>query len=285
MSVRDLARAAYLGGRGVQWRFWNAVYERRVKPKGDSAVPFAGFRVIQHPDNPYWVMGRMGELREFLLYAEAARRFCGPNPVILDIGANIGMTVLAFSRISGAQVEGFEPASGTFRYLQRNIEDNNAANARAHNMGVSDFSGDMMMGTGGSLDSREFSVSGGESGGGPMEKVHFEPLDAVAEKLGLARVDYIKIDAKDHEARVLAGAEHILRAHRPAVQVDIVKTPKRDMESFERLEKFIRSYAETNGYRVYQLYKKIIEVPDLDRFFAQPVIQNSIVLVPRRTDA
>lgn len=84
-----------------------AVYENCVKPKGDPVVPFAGFRVLQNPDNPYWIMRRMRDLQEFILYAEAARRFCRPGPVVIDIGANIGMAALAFSRFPGARVESF----------------------------------------------------------------------------------------------------------------------------------------------------------------------------------
>lgn len=226
-------------------------------------------------------MQRTGLTKDYLAYAEAAQRFCGPNPVILDIGANIGVTALAFSRIPGAQVEAFEPASGTFGYLARNIKNNGVATVRAHNIGVSDSACRLPIGSD-SADSRHIMVQDSASGG-HMEEADFETLDGLTERLGLTRVDYIKMDVEGHEDRVLAGAVNTLKTHRPALQLEIVKDSK--FADRSPLFQFVREYAAREECAVYQVYKTVIEVPDLEQFLAQDVIQNDIVLVPRKTES
>ena len=46
-----------------------------------------------------------------------------------------------------------------------------------------------------------------------LERVPVEPLDAVIARLGLARVDFVKIDVEGAEASVIAGAHAVLEDH------------------------------------------------------------------------
>lgn len=55
----------------------------------------------------------------------------GPEPMILDCGSNIGMTMLAFkSRYPAARITAFEPNPLAFTLLERNVVDNGLRDVR-----------------------------------------------------------------------------------------------------------------------------------------------------------
>ena len=66
-----------------------------------------------------------------------------PGDIILDVGTNIGETLLHFSKLAGDDgfVFGFEPDDDeNYKSVQRNISLNNGRNLRVFNLGVSDKS-------------------------------------------------------------------------------------------------------------------------------------------------
>src|SRR5262249_32546921 len=54
-----------------------------------------------------------------------------------------------------------------------------------------------------------------------LERVPIEPLDAVIARLGLGRVDFVKIDVEGAEARVIAGASTVLTTMRPLMLIEV----------------------------------------------------------------
>ena len=54
-----------------------------------------------------------------------------------------------------------------------------------------------------------------------LERVPIEPLDAVIARLGLARVDFVKIDVEGAEASVIAGAATVLSSMRPLMLLEV----------------------------------------------------------------
>jgi FkbM family methyltransferase len=54
-----------------------------------------------------------------------------------------------------------------------------------------------------------------------LERVPIEPLDAVIARLGLAQVDFVKIDVEGAEARVIDGAATVLNAMRPIMLLEV----------------------------------------------------------------
>ncbi len=64
-----------------------------------------------------------------------------PNSVIFDVGANIGLTTLLFSRVvNQSVVYSFEPGAKAFSCLSETLRKNNMSLARAFNFGLSDKS-------------------------------------------------------------------------------------------------------------------------------------------------
>ncbi|WDN90741.1 hypothetical protein BuS5_03712 [Desulfosarcina sp. BuS5] len=63
------------------------------------------------------------------------RALLGPEDVVADIGANIGLTSLLFSNLV-KYVYSFEPSPSTFKILQSNLRSNSTSNVEAVNIGL-----------------------------------------------------------------------------------------------------------------------------------------------------
>lgn len=104
-----------------------ALLRRRVVNKNPgSIVTFKGYKVrINDGPNFYYLCKDIFENR---IYHFDARR---PDPLILDCGSNIGMSVLYYKQeYPSARIIAFEPEPVIFRYLQENITANNIADVR-----------------------------------------------------------------------------------------------------------------------------------------------------------
>jgi FkbM family methyltransferase len=154
------------------------------------------------------------------------------DPVVLDIGANIGVVALALARAAGPRglVHAFEAERLTFHMLAGNMALNCMENVHCHFMAVGEKAGTARIPR---LDYREFanfgslelnreqqSDLGQQARGGEFTEVRMDSIDAMA----LPRVDMIKIDVEGMEAAVLAGAERTIRAHRPLMYVEHLKS-------------------------------------------------------------
>jgi FkbM family methyltransferase len=125
--------------------------------------------------------------------------------VILDIGSNIGASIIYFhEKFPDANIFGFEPHPDTFRILQQNV---------GHLRGVTIFNYGL-----GATDQRiavradqvnfgAFNTRGGfKDRGHPAIPVECDVrrLDTVLREIGIAQVDLIKIDCEGAEADVFS---------------------------------------------------------------------------------
>jgi FkbM family methyltransferase len=125
-----------------------------------------------------------------------------PEDVVIDVGAHFGLYSLLASQ-RAARVLSIEADPRTFRYLERNIAMNRAANVRAVQAGVSDrretlklFGNDAL----GDLGGHSFVPGGGRS---DAVEVQCLPLIEIMKANGLESCDVLKIDVEGFEYRVL----------------------------------------------------------------------------------
>jgi len=64
---------------------------------------------------------------------------------------------------------------------------------------------------------------------GKVIEVPVSRIDALVQRLGLARVDYIKMDIEGAEREALSGARNTLAKHRPTLMIESYQRPD-DME-------------------------------------------------------
>ena len=149
-----------------------------------------------------------------------------PGMVFVDVGANDGyFTLFAARRVGPAgRVVAAEPSSRERAHLQRNLGRNGLDNVSVIPAAIGATSGlaDLHLAHG---------VHAGHNtlGGfahddvvrASLERVAIEPLDSVIARLGLARVDFVKIDVEGAEARVIAGASNVLTSMRPMMLIEV----------------------------------------------------------------
>jgi precorrin-6B methylase 2 len=71
---------------------------------------------------------------------------CEPHFIVLDIGANIGLTAIALARFcSKGKVFAVEASPDTFQYLKENIARAGLKNVSCENMAASAVSGHLML--------------------------------------------------------------------------------------------------------------------------------------------
>ena len=161
------------------------------------------------------VLYRPGTTDPFVLYqvllktGKKAEYYVPPAlkpKTILDIGSNIGASILYFHRqFPDASIFGFEPHPETFRILENNVGDipnvmifnyglgaiNQRVAARAEKANFGGFSTNVRPGNGGrTVDEVECDI---------------RRLDDVLRNIGIAEVDLIKIDCEGAEADVFSA--------------------------------------------------------------------------------
>jgi FkbM family methyltransferase len=197
--TRDAARALSLAGAGVRaqplaklrWRGHDVFY------RPATSDPFAINQVLL----------RRGGKAEYYLPAALDPK------VILDIGSNIGTSILYFhEQFPAAKIYGFEPHPDTFRVLQKNVGAIPSVEIFNYALGAIDQKISL------SFDGADFSGFGAKDAtSSPLGTITTAECEAkhageVMKHLGLDRVDLIKIDCEGAEYDVLSSLpEEMLR--------------------------------------------------------------------------
>ena len=147
------------------------------------------------------------------------------NPLILDIGANIGLIGLSIlAEFPTAKVIAFEPAPFQRRILQKTVKANSLQRrisvesiALGNQSGRASFAVHKSIDTSGSDGFLDTGV------GGPAKqiKVRVSTLDKWWSRNGNPFISIIKMDTEGSELMVLHGAEAVLRECRPTLFLEI----------------------------------------------------------------
>lgn len=142
---------------------------------------------------------------------------------ILDIGTNIGSTLLHFAKLTGDSgfVYGFEPDPINYKECLKNISLNEFKNIKVSNIGLGD-------------ENNEFDLyedSDGNRGGNRISfdqnnnkrksRIKVEKLDDWSEKNQIVDVDLIKIDIEGFEYKALMGGEELIRKNLPILFIEL----------------------------------------------------------------
>ena len=125
--VRRMGRSAV----GTVGKVRAAWHKARWRRRAFAARPGAVFRCLGYTvrinDGPnFFVLYHDVVLREVYRFTA-----CRPNPVILDCGSNIGMSILYFKHLyPQARIIAFEPDPGIVGYLHENMKTNGQTDVR-----------------------------------------------------------------------------------------------------------------------------------------------------------
>jgi len=152
--------------------------------------------------------------------------------VFVDVGANIGRYTISVAKIVGNKglVIAVEPYPENYKTLVKNVRLNDLKNVVAVNIAAWSRK-------------RELKLFIGNTHGHHSVKKNFglgsisvqgEALDDVLNKLGVEKVDFIKIDVEGAELEVLKGLTKTLEKYNPTVIVEIQKAPEKVREFISR---------------------------------------------------
>jgi FkbM family methyltransferase len=144
------------------------------------------------------------------------------QPVVLDIGANIGNHSLAFATAVGREgcIHAFEPLPRAYELLRDNVTRNQLDKAViTHQCALSDSDGSatFYMNLDGNLGASGFDKRSDQVEAMTLPR---RQGDGYLRELGVRRVDLIKIDAEAHEAFVLRGLRETLARDLPILAME-----------------------------------------------------------------
>jgi FkbM family methyltransferase len=140
--------------------------------------------------------------------------------VVLQVGANIGLTAILFSRLAKT-VYAFEPSPTTFGILKANLSRARADNVQALNLGAGEREEQLTI---------TFATNN-RSGGFVSDKIQ-PKLGHTTEQIAIhsldghfgqtaERINFLKIDVEGFEGHVIRGARGLLEKHKPIVALEM----------------------------------------------------------------
>jgi FkbM family methyltransferase len=175
--------------------------------------------------------------------------------VFIDIGVNVGQTLLAFKSRSEGAYFGFEPNPACVYYVNELITVNRLENARVLPVGLSNVTCLGKFYRKGQIDSAGTTVSELRPDYYTTEQVSYVPLFRFDDlHLGIGTVSLIKVDVEGAELEVLQGLESTIRKDKPLIICEILDAHSQDnvapmQKRADQLMGFVRS----NGYQVYRI--------------------------------
>jgi FkbM family methyltransferase len=193
---------------------------------------------------PYVLLEQDDWFEEEILFVRKALR---PGQRAVDIGANHGVYSVALAGAVGAtgRVWSVEPAATTADLLEETMRLNGMPQSALIRGAVSDRTGCAHLRTGEHSELNALTDSKADGVAVPAWM-----LDDLARAHGLQGIDFLKIDAEGHEARILEGARAFLKAESPLVMFEIAAGAKRNVALEDRLR--------AAGYGIFRL------IPGLD---------------------
>lgn len=214
-------------------------------------VELAG-EIVERRDGLVWSLDRSDYMSQDLYWSSAndraelrhALRVMPRGGVMLDVGANFGSYCVTMADRLHQQctIHAFEPHPIVFERLRTNIALNGATAVIAYHEGLSDRE-----------DTASVVETRGHSGATylrPGRDVAVTTLDRFCERVALAQLDLVKIDAEGAELRILRGGAATLTRFRPALLLELnAPTLAREGGSIADVLAWLRS----SNYRVYSI--------------------------------
>lgn len=134
------------------------------------------------------------------------------NPVIFDVGANIGDSLFYFKYLyPNAQIYCFEPVKSSFAMLQKNSRVNSFQDVSLFNEGLFDTDGEAEIVAGSDGSAFTLMVKEESADSSTMnEKIRLRQLSKRIPQLGIKKIDLVKIDIEGSETAVMRDVEPVL---------------------------------------------------------------------------
>ena len=180
------------------------------------------------------------------------------NPTLLDVGVNVGQTLLSFKASFPEGVyRGFEPIPASVFYVQNLIKKNSITDSVVIPAGLSDVTGIVKI-----YVSSNYPTGSGSTMSLGIKSLKKKTasyaavyrLDELYEKLEIGGVDVIKIDVEGSESLVLKGAVSTIQKFLPPIIIEIL--PEDGKNKARSVQKdAILKFCEQLGYELWKVEK------------------------------
>jgi FkbM family methyltransferase len=132
-------------------------------------------------------------------------RILKPRMTVMDVGANVGWFTLLSAKLVGEDglVVALEPDPQNFSLLSKSVETNRLKNVTLLKEAASDADGVALLGLSKNGNTGAHAIT--RAVDGDAISVSSSKLDTVARRLGVRRIDLVKIDVEGHEPQVMSG--------------------------------------------------------------------------------
>ena len=137
------------------------------------------------------------------------------NPLVFDVGANLGQTVQKFcGYFEKPQIHAFEPGDEAFQNLTKNTQ--GLSNVRAVNCGMGARREEKTFVENTYPDMSSFLEPGDDSWGVVIQRrtLALNTIDDYCARTGIAEIDILKSDTQGYDLEVLRGASRMLKERR-----------------------------------------------------------------------
>ena len=247
-----------------------------MRPRNNVVIPTRhGMMIVNRNDRLETDRGAFGVGHDLLVRGEYAQaeleilaqmlQACPADPVVLDIGANIGVHTLFFAdRVgAGGQVHAFEAQRIVFQMLMGNAALNSLENVHGYRVALGRAAGRLKLPP---VDySKPWNFGGmglvtespdPQFAHGTPERAHADHGETIPmitlDSLDFARVDFIKLDVEGMELDVLHGGRATIERDRPLMQVEWLV---RDQGALPAC------LIDDFGYRVFQAGMNLLCIP------------------------
>lgn len=139
------------------------------------------------------------------------------QPVMVDVGANIGNHSLDFSTYAKT-VYSFEPVDFIFEVLKKNVEQNHIKNIVLTKNALSNEEGESII----YIVPDNIGASSLDERADGLEKIKVRKIigDEYFNKINPDRIDFIKVDVEGHEEEALRGLMVTIKKYKPIIMME-----------------------------------------------------------------
>ncbi len=225
----------------------------------DYRIYFQASSLSEH----YWIRPNGGPT-EYRFLNELVE----PGHVVIDVGANIGTTVIPTAKRVGPEghVYAFEPVPATFRFLERNVALNELKNVSLFRAAAGDRNGQVSF-----AEENEDVVSHVQpDSAGEIDMLR---LDQMSELNRHDHIDLLKVDVEGFEQVVLEGATGIF----PKIRKIYLEFSEEESGKFGRSNAQLFRLLRDHGFELFLRPKGAKELVPLPEDFTQTDHHNHIL--------
>lgn len=209
--------------------------------------------------------------------------FSTDDQVFIDVGANIGQTLISVKSIDNdIQYIGFEPDASCCHYLKKLIQVNGFENCHVYNFALSDRLKEDFLETNGEADPTGSLVNGLRPNFFLQRRSVFSQA---YDSLRLNKnVSCIKIDVEGGELEVLLGMQRLISENQPYIICEILDSFSDDVFAFtqERADQ-VCNILQRNNYSMIQLVQnettdRIVSFREISRIIVKQWTSESLLL-------